>query len=158
MLHLERGSVGLASIGSSTSDEAVYRHLILNPLDVLGLKMTDIDKYAPELHNPEIMQFAGSGDVVQKNYRMIAAMAVMSGLMNKAEMPGFIERIGMPCFAPTQGHIPSAVPYLGHAARAMHEGTISRAMFLCKASLFLNRITELFDGVSFVLERNPGAS
>jgi hypothetical protein len=24
-----------------------------------------------------------------------------------------------------------------------------------KASLFLNRLTELYDGVSFVLERNP---
>ena len=64
----------------------------------------------------------------------------------------------MPGFAPTQGHIPSAVPYLGHAAQAMRDGTIGRAMFLCKASLFLNRITELFDGVSFVVECNPGAA
>jgi len=158
ILHMERGSVGLASIGSSTSDEAVYRELILEPLEALGLKMTDIERYAPELHNPEIMQFAGSGDVTKKNYRMIAAMAVMSGLMTKPEMPGFIERIGMSGFAPTQGHIPSAVPYLGHAARAMREGRMERAMFLCKASLFLNRITHLFDGVSFVLERNPRSS
>jgi betaine reductase len=29
-------------------------------------------------------------------------------------------------------------------------------MILSKASLFLGRITELFDGVSFLLERNPG--
>ena len=158
ILHLERGSVGLASIGSSTSDEAVYRELIVEPLEALGLKMTDIDKYAPELHNPEIMQFAGSGDVAKKNYRMIAAMAVMSGLMDKADMPGFVEQIGMSGFAPTQGHIPSAVPYIGHAVQAMQGGTIRRAMFLCKASLFLNRITELFDGVSFVLEKNPRAS
>lgn len=158
ILHLEQGSLGLASIGSSTSDEAVYRHLIVEPLGTLGLKMTDIDKYAPELHNPEIMQFAGSGDVVEKNYRMIAAMAVMSGLIDKADMPAFIKRIGMTGFAPTQGHIPSAVPYLGHAARAMRDGRIQRVMFLCKASLFLNRITELFDGVSFVLEKNPKAS
>jgi betaine reductase len=155
IFHLERGSIGLASIGSSTSDEAVYRDLILKPLRALGLNMNDIDRYAPELHNPEIMQFAGSGDVTKKNFRMIAAMAVMSGLMEKAEMPGFIERIGMPGFAPTQGHIPSAVPFLGHAAEAMKTGEIRRAMFLCKASLFLNRITDLFDGVSFVLEKNP---
>ena len=29
-------------------------------------------------------------------------------------------------------------------------------MIVAKASLFLNRLTELYDGVSFVLERNPG--
>ena len=118
--------------------------------------MTDIDKYATELQNPEIMQFAGSGDVVQKNYRSIAALAVMSGLIDKPEMPEFIQQVGMPGFAPTQGHIPSAVPYLGHAAQSMRRGEIRRAMFVCKASLFLNRITELYDGVSFVLEKNPG--
>ncbi len=156
LLHLERGSVGLAAIGSSTSDEAVYRDLILKPLDAMGLEMTDIDKYATELHNPEIMQFAGSGDVTKKNYRTIAAMAVMSGLIDKAGMPALIERVGMSGFAPTQGHIPSAVPYLGHAARAMRDEKMDRVMFLCKASLFLNRITQLYDGVSFVLERNPG--
>lgn len=155
IIHFERGSIGLASIGSSTSDEAVYRDLILKPLDALGLNMRDIDTYAPELHNPEIMQFAGSGDVTKKNYRMIAAMAVMSGLMEKTEMPAFIEKIGMPGFAPTQGHIPSAVPYLGHAMESIKQGELRRAMFLCKASLFLSRITELFDGTSFILERNP---
>ena len=78
-------------------------------------------------------------------------------LIDKAEMQDFVQRIGMPGFAPTQGHIPSAVPYLGHAVQAIQEGKIRRAMFLCKSSLFLNRVTELFDGVSFVLERNPGA-
>jgi betaine reductase len=44
------------------------------------------------------------------------------------------------------------VPYIGHAIEAMRGGKIHRAMFLCKASLFLNRLTELYDGVSFVLE------
>ena len=155
ILHLEQGAVGLASIGLSTSDEAVYRRLILEPLQSLGLKMTDIDKYAPELHNPEIMEFAGSGDVAKKNYRLIAALAVIAGQIEKAEMSAFIERIGMPGFAPTQGHIPSAVPYLGHASQAMREGRMRRAMFVCKASLFLNRLTDLFDGVSFILEANP---
>jgi len=29
-------------------------------------------------------------------------------------------------------------------------------MFLAKGSLFLGRMTQLADGVSFVLERNPG--
>ena len=36
---------------------------------------------------------------------------------------------------------------------AMQRGEINRALFLCKASLFLNRMTALHDGVSFLLER-----
>lgn len=151
-LRIDPGAVGLARIGASTSDEAVYRDLILAPLAALGLDMADVDRYAPELHNPEIMEFAGSGDVTRKNYRIIAAMAVRAGLIDKAGMPAFIERVGMPGFAPTQGHVPSGVPYVGHAIEAMRQGRIRRAMFVCKASLFLNRMTELYDGVSFLLE------
>lgn len=152
VLRLEPGAVGRARIGSSTSDKAIYRDLILAPLQALGLGMGDIDKFAPELHNPEIMEHSGSGDVVHKNYRMIAATAVMAGVIDKADMDAFIERVGLPGYAPTQGHIPSGVPYVGHAAAAMRRGEITRAMFLCKASLFLNRLTGLYDGVSFVLE------
>jgi len=148
------GSFGIARIGASTSDEAVYHQLIVDPLVALGLNLSDIDRFAPELHNPEIMEFAGSGDVVHKNYRMIAATAVRAGLIDKADMNAFIERVGMVGFAPTQGHIPSALPYLGHAMRAMAAGEIRRVMFLCKASLFLNRLTSLYDGVSFVVEAN----
>ena len=118
--------------------------------------MQDIDRYAPELHNSELMEYAGSGDVVHKNYRMIAAMAVLSGAIERGEMRDFVERVGMPGFAPHQGHIPSGVPYLGHAMQAMARGEMKRVMFICKASLFLNRLTTLYDGVSFVLEgRNP---
>jgi betaine reductase len=156
ILHLESGSVGLARVGASTSDQAVYHDLIVTPLEALGLTMSDIDKFAPELHNPELMEYSGSGDVAHKNYRLIAATAVMNGAIAKSDMEKFIERIGMVGFAPPQGHIPSAVPYVGHAMAAMRRREIRRVMFLCKASLFLNRLTELYDGVSFVLEANPG--
>jgi hypothetical protein len=37
----------------------------------------------------------------------------------------------------------------------MRAGRIQRAMILSKASLFLNRLTQLYDGVSFVLEAQP---
>ena len=117
--------------------------------------MLDIDRYAPELHNPEIMEHSGSGDVVHKNYRMIAAMAVLSGVIDKGGMEDFIQRIGMVGFAPTQGHIPSGVAYIGHALEALRSGRFRRVMVLSKASLFLNRLTELYDGVSFILEANP---
>ena len=91
------------------------RHYLLKPLQSLGLKCRDIDRYAVELQNPEIMEYAGSGDVAAKNYRKLAALAVRSGELEKGEMKAWIKAIGMPGFAPTQGHIPSAVPYLGHA-------------------------------------------
>ena len=157
VIQMESGTVGKAAIGSSTSDEKVYKDIILKPLKALGLKMTDIDRYAPELQNPEIMEFAGSGDVAKKNYRKIAAMAAISKQLEKKEMNSFIEKIGMPGFAPTQGHIPSAVPYLAHALEEVKAGKITRAMFVGKASLFLGRHTSVYDGVSFILKRNHNA-
>ncbi len=158
VLHLEPGAVGTATVGASSSEEAIYRQLVLGPLEALGLRMGDIDRYAPELHNAELMQYAGSGDVAHKNYRMLAAMAVLSGAIERSEMKQFVERVGMPGFAPPQGHIPSGVPYLGHALRAMARGELERVMVICKASLFLNRLTALYDGMSFVVEGRSSAA
>ena len=87
------GSIGIAKVGASTSDEAVYRQLILEPLAALGLTMRDVDKFAPELHNAEMMEHAGSGDVAHKNYRMIAALAVLAGEIDKAEMNDFADAV-----------------------------------------------------------------
>lgn len=155
IMRMKNGAIGKVPIGASTSDESVFRHYLLKPLESLGLQCTDVDKYALELQNPEIMEFAGSGDVARKNYRKIAAMAVMAKQLDKKDMNSWIDKVGMPGFAPTQGHIPSAVPYIGHAMEDMLQGKIKRAMFLSRASLFLNRCTNLLDGVSFILERNP---
>lgn len=155
VLRIEPGAVGCAPIGASTSDEAVYRSLLLGPLAALGLGVADVDRYAPELHNPEIMELSGSGDVAQKNYRSIAAMAVLDGQIGRGEMDALIARVGMPGFAPDQGHVPSGVAYLGHAHHELTEGALERVMVLSKASLFLGRCTELYDGVSFLVERNP---
>jgi betaine reductase len=156
VLRLEPGAVGIARIGASTADEAIYRQLIVEPLAALGLQIGDVDRFAPELHNRELMEYSGSGDVAHKNYRMIAAMAVRAGVITRAEMGAFIERVGMPGFAPPQGHIPSGVPYLGHSMQAMARGELHRVMVICKASLFLNRVTSLYDGVSFVVEGRRG--
>jgi betaine reductase len=60
----------------------------------------------------------------------------------------------MPGFSPTQGHIASAVPALGHMVRKIKSGEMSKAMFLAKGSLFLGRMTQLADGISFLIERN----
>ena len=120
-----------------------------------GLKFGDIDKYATELHNPELTEPAGSGNVPQLNYRLIGALAAMKGEIDRDGLPRFVETHGMPGFSPTQGHIASAVPFLGHAVEEITGGRMQRSMFLAKGSLFLGRMTQMSDGMSFILEANP---
>jgi betaine reductase len=127
--------------------------LILKPLNKLGMKMTDIDKYSTELHNPEVTLPAGSGDTPATNYKIMAALAVMNKEIDKTEMERFIDEKGMPGYAPTQGHVPSAVPYMGHALEDMKNGKIKRAMFVAKGSLFLGRMSQLSDGISYIMEK-----
>ena len=115
VLRLEAGSIGNASIGASSSDQLIYQQLIQQPLESMGLTVADVDRFAPELHNPEIMEHAGSGDVVHKNYRMIAANAVMSGQIQKSDMESFIARVGMVGFAP-----PRAISHRASRSWAMH--------------------------------------
>jgi betaine reductase len=89
---------------------------------------------------------------------MIAALAVMRKEIGRGDMEQFIARRGMPGFSPTQGHIPAAMPYLGHAAEAMAAGNIANALCVAKGSLFLGRMSRLSDGLSFFLEKNNGTS
>ena len=64
---------------------------------------------------------------------------------------------GFTGWAPTQGHIPSGVPCIGHVRNAIMDGKMKRVMVIGKGSLFLGRMTNLFDGVSFVIQANSGA-
>ncbi len=116
--------------------------------------MTEIDKYATEMHNPEITLPAGSGNTPATNYKIIASLAVLSKQIDRTELDKFVKEKGMLGYCPTQGHVPSAVPFLGHAIQEMKEGKMKRAMFVAKGSLFLGRMSQLSDGVSFVLEAN----
>lgn len=59
-------------------------------------------------------------------------------------------------FAPTQGHIPSGVPFLGFGREMIVNGDINNFMMVGKGSLFLGRMTNLFDGLSFVVQKNSG--
>jgi betaine reductase len=129
--------------------------LVSKPLDRLGMKITDIDKFATEMHNPEVTVPAGSGNVPLNNYRMIGALATLRGEIQRSEIDRFVTEHGMPGFAPTQGHIPAAVPFLGHAVDAIKSGKINNAMFIAKGSLFLGRMSQLSDGLSFIIEKNP---
>ena len=152
-MRLRLDVTGKHPIGAGSSPRAVYEALVVEPLANAGFRLTDIDRYAVELHNPEITEPGGSGDVPRTNYRTLAAVAVLRHEIQRGDMDRFVADHGMPGFAPTQGHIPAGVPYLGHAQRAMNKGEIDRAMIVAKGSLFLGRMTQLVDGVSFVVER-----
>jgi betaine reductase len=148
--------VGRHTVGTGSSPQAVITALITAPLDKAGLKITDVDKYSVEMQNPDITKPAGAGDVPASNYKMIAALGVKRGELEKKELATFGPKHGMPGWAPTQGHIPSGVPYLGFAKDDLTTGDLNRAMVVGKGSLFLGRMTNLFDGVSIIIERNSG--
>ena len=150
--------IGRHKISSGSSPQAVIQSIIVDPLENNGLKLTDVDVYAPELQNPEITAPAGAGDVPLANYKMIGAMAVKRGELGREGLNDFIARHGVTGFAPTQGHIPSGVPLLGYIRDRILDGQMKRAMVIGKGSLFLGRMTDLFDGVSFIIEENTGAT
>ncbi|HAR94730.1 MAG TPA: glycine reductase [Deltaproteobacteria bacterium] len=149
-------SVGKHDIGSGSSQQSIMESLVLKPLDRMGKKITDVDKYAVELQNPEVTAPAGSGNVPLTNYRMIGALAVLRKEIEREEIDRFVLEHGMPGFSPTQGHIPAAVSFLGHAIAAIKRGKMNNAMFVARGSLFLGRMTQLSDGLSFLIEKNPG--
>ena len=148
--------VGKHNVGTGSSPQAVITALISMPLDKGNLKVTDIDKYSVEMQNPDITKPAGAGDVPEANYKMIAAIGVKRGELERTQLNEFVEKHGMNGWAPTQGHIPSGVPYAGYAIDDLTTGSCNRAMIVGKGSLFLGRMTNLFDGVSIVVERNSG--
>ena len=147
-------ALGRHTVGAQSSQRAIVEKLVSEPLRQLGLRFDDVDRYATELHNPEITEPAGSGNVPLTNYKMIAALAVFGGELPPTRVPDFIREHGLPGYAPTQGHVASAVPYVAHAIDGMRNGTLQRALFLAKGSLFLGRMTQMSDGLSFLLERN----
>jgi len=151
---LRLDSVGKHDVGAGSAQQAIMTSLVLKPLARLGMKMTDVDKYATEMHNPEITLPAGSGDTPATNYKIIASLAALNRQIDKTEINRFVLERGMPGFSPTQGHIPAAVPFLGHALEAMKKGKMKRAVFVAKGSLFLGRMSQLSDGMSFLLEAN----
>ena len=153
---LRLDAVGRHRVGAGGAAPQILEALAVEPLAGLGLAMTDVDDYATELHNPEITEPQGSGDVAARNYKTLAALAARRGDIDRADIAAFVERHGLPGFAPTQGHLASALWYLPHALRRLTGGEASRVMLLGKGSLFLGRMSQLSDGMSVLLERNEG--
>ncbi|HEY7167893.1 MAG TPA: glycine/sarcosine/betaine reductase complex component C subunit beta [Candidatus Binatia bacterium] len=151
---LRLDSAAFHPVGAGASPQAMAEYLAEKPLAKLGMRLTDVDRYAVELHNPEITVPSGSGDVPRTNYLTLAALAVMRREIARNQMEDFVATRGMVGYAPTQGHIPSAIAYLGHAIRALRERAIRNALFISKGSLFLGRMTQLSDGCSFLIDGN----
>ena len=151
---LRLDAIGRHRVAAGSSQKAILESLVRDPLRALGWGFRDVDKYATELHNPELTEPSGSGDVPGLNYKVIAGLAALAREIAPAEVPAFVRAHGLPGFAPTQGHIASAVPFLGHALDGLRDGRYRRALFLAKGSLFLGRMTQMADGVSVILERN----
>jgi hypothetical protein len=145
-------AVGRMPVGVGTAPHAQLAALVGGPLDALGLRITDVETYATELHNPEITEPQGGGDVADRNYRMLAGLGVLRNELSEPDIPGFARTHGLPGFAPTQGHVASAIPWLPHALDRMAAGRLHRTMLLAKGSLFLGRLTRLWDGASVTLE------
>jgi hypothetical protein len=148
--------IGRHTVGTGSSPQAVTSSLVTSSLDKFGLKITDIDKYSPEMQNPDITKPAGAGDVPLSNYKMIGALAAKRKEITPKDLPAFVKKHGLVGWAPTQGHIPSGVPYIGFGCEDILAGKIRNAMIIGKGSLFLGRMTNLFDGVSFVIQANSG--
>ena len=147
-------AVGRHRVGSGSAQQAVLEDLVVEPLERLGRRILDVDRYATELHDPEITEPAGAGNVPSRNYKLIGALAVRRGELPREKLDGFERAHGLPGFSPTQGHVASAVPWLPHGLSALRAGEIGSTMLLAKGSLFLGRMTELADGLSIILE--PG--
>ena len=148
---------GMHRIGAGSTPQAVISSLVADPLKRAGLSFDDIGYYAPEMHNPEITELGGAGNVTLSNLKMIAAMAVMEKQLERTEIDAFIEAHGSSGWAPTQGHIPSGIPALGWLLEWGRSGAVTRSLVIGKGSLFLGRMTNLFDGVSLIMEyRNAG--
>ena len=111
--------------------------------------------HVTDCNDADITEPAGSGDIPARNYKMIAGLAALRGEIDREAIPAFVRERGMPGFSPTQGHVASAIPYAAHAIDALTAGSMDRVMLLAKGSLFLGRMTQMSDGISVLLERNP---
>lgn len=149
-------AVGRHRVSSGGSGAQIMHDLVIRPLEGVGMRTVEVGDYATELHDPEITEPQGSGDVAARNYKTIAALAARRGDIRREEIAEFVATRGMPGYAPTQGHLASAICYLPHALARLRTGATERILLLAKGSLFLGRMSQVSDGMSVLLERNGG--
>jgi betaine reductase len=93
---LRLDAVGRHTVAAGSSQKAIFEHLVSQPLSDLGLRFSDIDKYATELHNPEVTEPAGSGKLPLLNNRVNAGHAPMPKEIERSEVPNFVATPGKP--------------------------------------------------------------
>ena len=145
-------AVGKHPVSAGGSNQMIFEQLVFAPLASLGLKVTDVGAFGTELHNPELTEPQGSGDVPLRNYKMIAAMAARNQHIDRAGIDSFLATRAFAGFAPTQGHIASGVCVLPYVLSEMARGRMVRSQLIAKASLFLGKMSGLSDGASVIVE------
>ncbi|MCL6561481.1 MAG: DUF5940 domain-containing protein [Firmicutes bacterium] len=150
--HIRREAVGRHPVGAGAQPQAIYEALVADPLRRVGLTMRDIDRFGVEMHNPDITEPAGGGDIPRTNYRTLAALSIYHGEASRHELDALVDRWSYPGFSPTQGHVAAAVPALGWILEEFRNHGAGRAMLVAKGSLFLGRMTPQSDGSSVLLE------
>jgi len=145
-------AVGWHNVEAGGANPIIFSQLVFAPLEKVGLKTTDVGLFGTELHNPELTEPQGSGDVPLRNYRMIAAMAAQGHHIDQTEIDDFLSARCVAGYAPTQGHIASAICLLPHILQQMQAGVLDRAQLVAKGSLFLGRMTTISDGMSVLIE------
>jgi betaine reductase len=148
---IRHDAVGRHSVGAGGSNQAIFQQLVIDPLESAGLKVTDVDLFGTEMHNPEITEPQGSGNVPLRNYRMIAALAARSHHIASEDIDAFLRDRCVSGYAPTQGHLASAICLLPLGIeRLQHD--ITRLLLAAKGSLFLGKMSGLSDGMSVIIE------
>ncbi len=114
-IHLELQ--GRHTVGTGSAPQNVISSLVTDPLDRVGLKVTDVDKFSPEMQNPDITKPAGAGDVPLSNYKMIAALAVSAATSRRAPCPPSSPSTAAPAGRPLRAISPPACPTSASPAR-----------------------------------------
>lgn len=92
--------VGKHNIGASSNQQDIMTSLIVKPLDKLGMRMLDVDRYATEMHNPEVTLPAGSGNTPLQNYKIMGALAAIRKELPAPRLTPSCESAVCPAFLP----------------------------------------------------------
>ena len=84
---LRTDAVGRMPVEAGAAPQAQLEALVGAPLDALGIGIADVGIYATEIHNPEITEPQGGGDVADRNYKMLAGLGVVRGELERDGHP-----------------------------------------------------------------------
>ena len=82
-------TLGKHTVGAGASPQAVTTALVYEPLQAAGLQFTDVDKYAPEMHDPEVTLPAGAGKQGRPDFRRGPGVRRAAGQAVPAHRPHF---------------------------------------------------------------------